>query len=94
MDQYNFIEERQRDLSEDWIEFTLAWGWDFKFADFNFLYQGSLLAGAGRPGVASSFGMMRTTDASADFIVAPSGSLTLEDAYVFTHRFTFVIPIE
>lgn len=94
LDQYNFIEERQRDLSEDWMEFTLAWGWDFKFSDFNFLYQGSLLAGAGRPGIANEFGMMNTADASADYIVAPSGSLTLQEAYVFTHRFTFVIPID
>jgi hypothetical protein len=94
LDQYNFIEERQRDLSEDWMELTLAWGWDFKFSDFNFLYQGSLLAGAGRPGVSNNFGIMRAMDYSADYIVAPSGSLTLEDAYVFTHRFTFLIPID
>ena len=94
LDQYNFIEERKRDLVEDWVEFTLAWGWTVRFTDFKFLYQGSLLAGAGRPGVANEFGMMRTADASADYIVAPSGSLTLEDAYVFTHRFTFIIPID
>ena len=94
LDQYNFIEERQRDLVEDWVEFTVAWGWIIKFADFKFLYQGSLLAGAGRPGVANEFGMMRTADASMDYIVAPSGSLTLDDAYVFTHRFTFLIPID
>ena len=94
LDQYNFLLERQRNLSEDWFEFTLTWGWNFKFTDFNFLYQGSLLAGAGRPGVSSETGIMRTMDFSESYIIAPSGSLTLEDAYVFTHRFTFLIPID
>ncbi|MBN1408445.1 MAG: hypothetical protein JW956_11680 [Calditrichaceae bacterium] len=94
LDQYNFIEERQRDLIEDWVEFTVAWGWIINFTDFKFLYQGSLLAGAGRPGVANNFGIMPASDTSADYIVAPSGSLTLEDAYVFTHRFTFLIPLD
>jgi len=93
LDQYNYIDERQRDILEDWVEFTLAWGWEWRFDDFNFLYQGSMLAGAGRPGIANTFGLMSPAETSADYIVAPSGSLTMQEAFVFTNRFTFVIPL-
>ena len=95
LDQYNYVDDNKRDVKESWMEWMATWGWRFKFSDFNFIYQGSVLAGNGRPGV-SNGGIWASnfTDASADFIVAPSGSLTLDDAYVFTHRFTFMIPID
>lgn len=96
LDQYNYVSEKRRHLEESWMEWHLTWGWTFHLSDFILIYQGSVMAGAGRPGVANDgigFASDFKADA-ADFIIAPSGSLTLEDAYVFTNRFTFLIPID
>ena len=96
LDQYNYVEERRRDLQESWMEWGLTWGWNFRLSDFTLIYQGSLLSGVGRPGI-SGGGISPTLDFSADaanFIIAPSGSLTLQEAVVFTHRITFLIPLD
>ena len=37
--------------------------------------------------------VMMDAAAAADFIIAPSGPLTLQDATVFTHQVSVAIPI-
>jgi len=98
LDQYNYIEEFRRQQRESWIEWTLNWGLIFKFSEFDIRYSGRLILGTGRPGVASrgwqESGGGFVDYSRADFILAPSAALTLEDAVVFTQQISIVIPID
>lgn len=95
LDQYNYIEGFRRKQKENWIEWTLSWGLFFNFREFQLRYFGRVIWGTGRPGVAwSNVSTMEAADYSrADFIIAPSGALTLEDAVVFTQQISISIPV-
>ncbi|MFQ6674550.1 MAG: hypothetical protein ACE5GH_07185, partial [Fidelibacterota bacterium] len=57
---------------------------------------GRLTTGTGRPGVAWPGGGVRFKDfalAGGDFIIAPSGSLTLQEANVVTHQISISVPL-
>jgi len=54
-----------------------------------------ITTGTGRPGVTQQI-FTRELDLAGgkNFIIAPSGDLTLEDAHVFTHRIMLTVPLE
>lgn len=98
LDQYNYIEEFRRKQRENWLEWTFSWGLLFKFSEFQMRYFGRMILGTGRPGVAWSRVSPMEEGAfidysRADFILAPSGDLTLDDAVVFTQQISILIPI-
>ncbi len=88
--QRDHIEDTRREQEESWMEWSPSIGAKARFSEFEIGYVGRLTTGSGRPGVAWE----RTANQlSADFIVAPSGPLTLQDALVITHRVTVSVPI-
>jgi hypothetical protein len=94
LEQRNNLENTVRDQNESWMEWTPSVGALIKFPEFRLSYVGRMTTGSGRPGVAWRAERPVATDASgADFIVAPSGPLTLQDARVLTHQLTVSIPI-
>jgi len=93
--QLDYLAENDRRQKENWLEWTFTWGLTLRFPEFNLLYHGKLLTGGGLPGVGGDWMFFAETDAAmnADFIVAPAGALSLQDANVITHRITCVIPL-
>ena len=95
LDQSNYIEEFKRRQHEHWVEWILNLGLILKFQEFQVRYLGRLTQGTGLPGVAGGgFRDFAMESRSADFIIAPSGPLTLQDVTVFTHQITVSMPIE
>ena len=82
----------RRDQEESWMEWSPSIGAKAKFAEFEIGYVGRLTTGSGRPGVQWT-GARADAALAADFIVAPTGPLTLQDALVITHRVTVSVPI-
>ncbi|MCH8069155.1 MAG: hypothetical protein IID16_07835 [Candidatus Marinimicrobia bacterium] len=98
LEQENNIEESHRTQNEHWLEWVPSWGITLKFPGFQLRYMGRTTTGTGRPGVEQQNwgwmiedGWMVTT--GADFIIAPSGPLTLEEARVTTHQITVSVPL-
>ncbi len=91
-EQRDNIEDTFRDQDESWMEWTPSLGAKVKFPEFEIGYVGRMTTGSGRPGVQWT-GSRAEAALAADFIVAPSGPLTLQDARVLTHRVTVSIPI-
>ncbi len=87
------IENAFRDQEESWMEWTPSLGATVKFPEFELGYSGRMTTGSGRPGVEWAGPQAAEALAAADFIVAPSGPLTLRDARVLTHRVTVSVPI-
>jgi hypothetical protein len=92
LDQTNKVEEFQRSQKESWAEWTPSLGLILKYPAFEIRYTGRLTTGTGRPGVVPGFGVAQERALANDFIVAPSGSLTLQEAKVFTHQISVSIP--
>jgi hypothetical protein len=94
--QNNFVEEFQRKLDESWLEWTMSWGLFFKFSDFRLSYMGRVINGTGRPGVLESIQVrgdgIKFSEMS-NFIIAPSGSLTLDEAQMILHQIILSVPI-
>lgn len=95
LEQYSHVEERKRDQEESWMEWTPSWGLALKFPELEIRYLGRLTTGTGRPGVAwtGARGIALAEARAADFIVAPSGPLTLQDAHVLTHQIAVSLPL-
>ncbi len=94
LDQRDNVREIRRDQEEEWLEWTPTWGAAVKFPEFQIRYMGNRTSGTGRPGVGSGFargGMLQA--ASTDFIVAPSGALTLQEAAVWLHQVSVTVPL-
>jgi hypothetical protein len=93
--QRDHVAETQRRQNEDWMEWSPTWGAWVRFAEFELRYVGRLTTGTGRPSVGwTPGGFQRMAElASADFVVAPSGPLSLQDARVVTHQVAVVVPI-
>lgn len=96
LDQDNRILETQRTQNESWIEWTPTIGLTLDLPDFQIRYLGRLTTGTGRPGVRSDlvFAVPEAGRSDFDFIPAPSGALTLQDAEVYTHQISVSIPIK
>ncbi len=97
LDQYNNVIGSSRKQKEHWTEWTPSWSLNLNFKEFQIRYTGRATMGTGRPGVSSpSPGFRWESDfftKSADFLIAPSGPLTLQDARVMTHQISIVVPI-
>ena len=97
--QVDHIQESKRRQDESWLEWTPTWGLSLTFSGIEVAYQGRVTTGTGRPGTAwtleatDRFAAMEAAGA-ADFIVAPSGPLTLQEASVGAHQFAVIIPIQ
>ena len=92
LEQRDNLENTVRDQDESWMEWTPSIGARVKFPEFELGYVGRMTTGSGRPGVRWE-GPRAAAAANADFIVAPSGPLTLQDARVLTHQLMVSIPI-
>lgn len=97
LEQINLIEENIRQQDESWFEWTPTFGIGLVFTEFEVRYAGRVTTGTGRPGVAwwpaVREGDLLAVPAGGDFIVAPSGPLTLQDASVWAHQLSLVIPL-
>jgi len=94
LDQEDFVLAFKRDQNERWSEWTLSLGLGYFFTGFQLRYLSLLTLGTGRPSVESSGPFFGGDFARAgDFVVAPAGSLALQDARVWTHQITILIPI-
>ena len=82
-----------REQDESWMEWIPALGASVRMADLELRYAGRLTTGTGRPGVALTAVAEAARLAVSDFILAPSGPLTLQDATVVTHQFSVRVPI-
>lgn len=95
LEQHDNVQETRRNQTESWMEWTPSWGASLKFPEFQVRYAGRLTSGTGRPGVGSAgfFRAGATLANASDFIIAPSGALTLQDARVLTHQVSVSLPL-
>ncbi len=96
LEQMNLVEEQFRQQDESWFEWTPTFGVGLAFTEFEVRYAGRVTTGTGRPGVtwwSVAEPAMFDAAAGGDFIVAPSGPLTLQDANVWAHQLSLVIPL-
>jgi hypothetical protein len=97
LEQVSHVEDSYREQDESWMEWTPTFGAALRFSDFEVRYAGRVTSGTGRPGTDTPFGgvMPVTLDQSAspDFIIAPSGPLTLQDVSVVTHQLSVRIAV-
>ncbi|MBI4417278.1 MAG: hypothetical protein HY563_00785 [Ignavibacteriales bacterium] len=54
-------------------------------------YLGLADFGTGRPGVIAGWTNRTAFDAAMDFLVAPSGSIVLDDAVTISHQISFIV---
>ncbi len=82
-------------LKEFWAEWTPSAGFNLNLSPFQLRYTSRLTAGAGQPGVEfPRFFAASDLRAESNFIIAPSGSLTLEEAVVLTHQVSVVVKLQ
>lgn len=97
LEQWNVVEAERREQDESWMEWTHSFGAVLKFPDAEVRYAGRMTTGTGRPSV--DFAFREGTDranaalAAADFLIAPSGPLILQEARVITHQLTVRLPL-
>jgi hypothetical protein len=88
----------ERRQHESWMEWTPTWGVSVALPGLSLRYVGRLTTGTGRPGVASGWppiaGGVAVPLAGGDYVAAPSGPLTLQDATVITNQVSVVLPIK
>ncbi|HSG07543.1 MAG TPA: hypothetical protein VLA36_04275, partial [Longimicrobiales bacterium] len=93
LEQRDHVAVTFRDQSEGWMEWSPSVGAAFRVGDVEFRYAGRLTTGTGQPGVRATPQALMARDAASDFIVAPQGPLTLQEATVMTHQLSARIPI-
>lgn len=97
LEQWDNVAATRRTQDEAWMEWTPTWGLSLLFSEVRIHYSGQRTSGTGRPGTAwngPGFGATLEALATAgDFLPAPSGPLTLQEATVTTHRISVELPI-
>lgn len=94
LDQEDFVAQSTRAQSETWSEWTGSLGLGLNFTEFQVRYLGLVTLGTGRPGVEQPLrGFAANAAADLNFLVAPNGALTLQEARVVTHQITLIVPI-
>lgn len=94
--QDDHVEATSRDQDEAWTEWTPSFGVHFRSSDFELHSSTRITSGTGFPGIDDFFVLEDRAAAapmSPDFITAPSGPLTLQDATVLTHQIWIRVPI-
>jgi hypothetical protein len=97
--QTDFVQAIRRTQDEFWAEWTPSIGFSLNFPPFQIRYTGCLTAGTGQPGVASSGIVWDRIGAEAgsydkNFIIAPSGDLTLQESVVLTHQIAVAVKLQ
>jgi hypothetical protein len=95
LEQVDHVEESYREQDEAWMEWIPTFGVALRFTELELRYSGRVTSGTGRPGVGAFGGglAMPELTSGADFIVAPSGPLTLQDVSVVTHQLSVRVPV-
>jgi hypothetical protein len=99
LEQQDNVQLSERDLEEDWVEWTPTWGIALRRPGWEIRYRGSVTTGTGRPGVrgpGACFDLCVLNDAAAvgsNVLVAPSGPLTLDPVSVVAHQLTLLLPL-
>lgn len=93
LEQRDLVLETRREQDEGWMEWTPTLGVAGRLGDVELRYAGRLTTGTGQPGVDLGARGDALAQAGGDFIVAPRGPLTLQDARILTHRLTVRIPV-
>ncbi len=102
LEQINHIEpfsamSHKRKQDESWMEWTPSLGVSLALQGVTLHYTARITTGTGRPGTRWSPARMAESGLdstfSSDFILAPQGPLTLQDARVTTHQLSVVIPM-
>lgn len=99
---YNLLQKdyrvsSRREHSEQWYEYTFSLGFKLFFKPFQISYQGRATLGTGIPSTMRSSTLNMTTRSEmnffSDFLPAPSGELSLNEAIILSHRIQIAIPI-
>ena len=93
LDQFDRVTATRRDQTESWMEWTPSLGVTLSLDGVLLQYSALITTGTGRPGTEWTGTRAPTFDSAVDFILAPSGPLTLQDARVTTHQLSVVVPI-
>lgn len=97
LDQFDRIQVTRRNQDESWMEWTPSIGASVELSGVSLSWVTRFTAGTGRPGTRwTATRMDEATGAvplSNEFLVAPAGPLTLQDARVTTHQLSIVIPM-
>ena len=98
LDQFDVIQRTRRAQDESWMEWTPSLGIHLDLEGVGIRWMSRLTTGTGRPGTFwTPTRVLEASGASSldntDFLVAPGGPLTLQDARVTTHQLAVVIPM-
>ncbi len=93
LDQFNRVESAKRNQTESWMEWAPSLGASLHLGEATVHYAVRFTTGTGRPGTEWGGARAEALDLASDFILAPSGPLTLQDARVTTHQLSVVVPI-
>ena len=95
LEQDDHVEGTSRLQDEAWTEWTPTFGTHFRFHDVEMQFSTRITSGTGFPGIDRFFSVqeMAAAPSSPDFIAAPRGTLTLQDATVLTHQIWIKVPI-
>ena len=94
LEQINRVTARYRTQDESWVEWSPTFGTVVTLSGLDLRYALRATTGTGQPGTLWGGGGLETLSAAdADFIIAPTGPLTLQDARVITHQVSVTIPV-
>jgi hypothetical protein len=97
LDQFDRIDLTRRNQDESWMEWTPSLGVGLDLSGVSVRWVTRVTTGTGRPGVRWTNARLDEAwgDAplSSDFLLAPTGPLTLQDARVTTHQLSVVVPV-
>ncbi len=93
LQQDDHLQETRRDQTESWMEWSPSVGASLELGGAVLRYTARTTTGTGRPGVQWTPAREAAFDLASDFILAPQGPLTLQEAKVTTHQLSVVIPI-
>ncbi|HUP52313.1 MAG TPA: hypothetical protein VM198_07545 [Longimicrobiales bacterium] len=97
LEQVDHVQESNREQDETWMEWTPTFGVALRFSELQVRYAGRVTSGTGRPGTELPWGVgfaeALNQSASPDFIIAPSGPLTLQSVSVVTHQISVRVAV-
>jgi len=94
LDQVNRVTSNFRTQDESWVEWSPTFGTVVSLSGLDLRYALRATTGTGQPGTLWGGAAPETLlAADADFILAPDGPLTLQDARVITQQISVTIPV-
>jgi hypothetical protein len=96
LDQFDRIQVTKRNQDESWMEWTPSFGVSLNLPGIDVHWVTRVTTGTGRPGTRWTNARMDEAfggQLANDFLLAPQGPLTLQDAKVTTHQLSVVIPM-